>query len=557
MKSLALTLGLIIIKFTLLAQVAPDVYYVQFTDKNNSPYSIDNPSAFLTQRALERRERQQIPIVENDIPVNSNYLAGVASTGANLLFQTRWLNGVTIKTTNPDVLDAINALPYVQQVRSLEEQPLRQLIKEKEFFAVEEILPGQMPDFKSATSANEYNYGSGFGQISQINGIQLHNEGFKGEGMVIAVLDAGFIEVPTHIAFDSLWAQNRMLGTKDFVEPGGDVYSQSYHGTAVLSTIGSNVAGQLVGTAPRASFWLLRPEYVFSENLIEEYNWVSAAEFADSVGADVINSSLGYITFDMPQHNHTYEHMNGSTCIVTIGADIASAKGILVVNSAGNSGSNISFPYIGAPADGFDVFSIGAVDAGGNRAPFSSIGPTFDGRLKPDVMANGFGTALASSGNTFGNGSGTSFSSPIIAGMSACLWQANPEMTNMQIKEAIKMSADRSNNPDVFFGFGIPDYMLANSLLTTLDQQVPDKISLINAYPNPSSGGINLVTDKSVRSVSLFDLNGRLLYTTAIITNAERELNQMMQQIKAGVYVLRATGPKTSEEIRLIRLDSF
>lgn len=555
MKNLALTLGLIIIQLTVFAQVAPDVYYVQFTDKNNSPYSIDNPSAFLTQRALERRERQQIPVVENDIPVNSNYLAGVASTGANLLFQTRWLNGVTIETTNPDVLDAINALPYVQQVRSLEEQPLRQLIKEKDFFANELIVPGQMPEMKTVTGVNEFNYGSGFGQISQINGIQLHNDGYKGQGMVIAVLDAGFIEVPTHIAFDSLWAQNRILGTKDFVEPGGDVYTQSYHGTAVLSTIGSNVAGQLVGTAPWASFWLLRPEYVFSENLIEEYNWVSAAEFADSVGADVINSSLGYITFDMPQHNHTYEDMNGVTCVVTIGADIASTKGILVVNSAGNSGSNISFPYIGAPADGFDVFSIGAVDAGGNRAPFSSIGPTFDGRLKPDVMANGFGTALASSGNTFGNGSGTSFSSPIIAGMSACLWQANPEMTNMQIKEAVKMSADRANNPDVFFGFGIPDYMLANSLLTTLDQQVSVNKSLISVFPNPSSDRINLVTDKSVSSVSLFDLNGRLLYTSNTASSVEHELNQVLQQIKAGVYVLRASGSNTSEEIRLIRLD--
>lgn len=553
MKNTILVFGLLVLQLVSIAQIAPDRYYVQFTDKNNSPYSIDNPSAFLTQRAIDRRERQQILVNESDIPVNTEYLSGVAATGARLLFASRWLNGVTIETTDPSVLDAINALPYVFQVRGLEEQPLKQQIKEKEFFAAELINPGQPPVIKSTAGMNDYNYGSGNDQISQINGIPLHNEGFKGEGMVIAVLDAGFIEVPTHIAFDSLWAGNRILGAKDFVEPGGDVYTQSYHGTAVLSTIGSNVSGQLVGTAPRASFWLLRPEYVFSENLIEEYNWVSAAEFADSVGADVINSSLGYITFDMPQHNHTYSHMDGSTCIVTIGADIASSKGILVVNSAGNSGSNMSFPYIGAPADGFDVFSIGAVDAGGNRAPFSSIGPTFDGRIKPDVMATGFGTALASSNNSFGNGSGTSFSSPIIAGMSACLWQANPNMTNMQIKEAIKMSADKANSPDVYFGFGIPDYMLANSLLTTLDQQKPEKKSLIRVFPNPSSSLINLIPDKDVEWVSMYDINGKLLFRGTAQSMLESEFSKVWEQLGAGVYLLRAIGKNSAEDIRIIK----
>ncbi len=555
MKSTLLVLGLLLVQLVSFAQIAPDRYYVQFTDKNNSPYSIDNPSAFLTQRALDRRERQQIPVHENDIPVNTEYLSGVAATGARLLFATRWLNGVTIETTDPAVLDAINALPYVFQIRGLEDQPLKQQIKEKEFFSAEVIIPGQSPVIKSATGINDYNYGSGQDQISQINGISLHNEGFKGEGMVIAVLDAGFIEVPTHIAFDSLWANNRILGTKDFVEPGGDVYTQSYHGTAVLSTIGSNASGQLVGTAPRASFWLLRPEYVFSENLIEEYNWVSAAEFADSIGADIINSSLGYITFDMPQHNHTYSHMDGSTCIVTIGADIASSKGILVVNSAGNSGSNMSFPYIGAPADGFDVFSIGAVDAGGNRAPFSSIGPTFDGRIKPEVMATGFGTALASSNNSFGNGSGTSFSSPIIAGMSACLWQANPSMTNMQIKEAVKLSADKANNPDVYFGYGIPDYMLANSLLTTLDKQKPEKKSLISVYPNPASSMINLIADNEVDWFALYDINGKLLFSADAQTLTQSEFNKVWGQVEAGIYVLKAKGKNSVEDLRVVKIN--
>jgi serine protease AprX len=550
---LGLFLFLITIDHNLKGQIAPDRYYVQFTDKNNSPYSIDNPSAFLTERAIERRENQQISILDNDIPVNPQYLSGVSATGANLLFQTRWLNGVTIETSNQAVLDEINALPYVASIRGLVEQPLKHLIKEKDFFANESIQTVSSNNLKNGSSENAYNYGMGLDQITQINGVPLHNLGFKGEGMVIAILDGGFSEVPTHIAFDSLWAENRILGTKDFNVPGGDVFTESYHGTAVLSTIGSNVSGQLVGTAPRASFWLLRPEYVFSENLIEEYHWVSAAEFADSVGADVINSSLGYITFDMPQHDHTYEDMNGNTCIVTIGADIASSKGVLVVNSAGNSGGNASYPYVGAPADGFEVFSIGAVSADGVRAAFSSIGPTFDDRIKPDVMGRGFGTALASSNNSFGNGSGTSFSSPVIAGMSTCLWQANPTMTNMQIKDAIKQSADRASSPDVFYGFGIPDYMLAHSILTIINQQTDDEKSLIKVYPNPSNSFVKIEISNEVKGLSIYDLNGRLLIDLIRNGTVLTSFESFYYTLKSGVYVIKVSGESQTQTTKIIK----
>ncbi len=550
---LSVIIFFITIESNLIGQIAPDRYYVQFTDKNNSPYSIDNPSAFLTERAIERRQNQQIPIQDNDLPVNPQYLSGVMATGANLLFQTRWLNGVTIETSDQSVLDEINALPYVASIRGLVEQPLNQQIKEKDFFANESIQSVLAENLKNGSSVNVYNYGLGLDQITQINGVPLHNLGYKGEGMVIAILDGGFSEVPTHIAFDSLWAENRILGTKDFNEPGGDVFTESYHGTAVLSTIGSNVAGQLVGTAPRASFWLLRPEYVFTENLIEEYHWVSAAEFADSVGADVINSSLGYITFDLPQHDHTYEDMNGSTCIVTIGADIASSKGVLVVNSAGNSGGNVSFPYVGAPADGFDVFSIGAVSADGVRAAFSSIGPTYDDRIKPDVMGRGFGTALASSNNSFGNGSGTSFSSPVIAGMSACLWQANPTMTNLQIKDAIKQSADRATSPDVFYGFGIPDYMLAHSILTIIDQQPDVEKSLVKVYPNPSSSFITIELGEEVNGLSIYDLNGRLLFELIRNGIVLTSFESFYYTLKSGVYVIKVTDKSQVQTVKIIK----
>lgn len=553
MRGLSL-LTLVLMSQMLFAQIAPDTYYVQFSDKNNSPFSIDNPSAFLSQRAIERRQKQQIAIIQNDIPVNPQYLTGVAGTGADLLYATKWLNGVTITTTSQDVLDAVNALPYVVSVRALTDQPLKQQIKEKAYFQQESYGPLSLPSTKSVEALDAYDYGSGYTQINQINGIPLHNMGFRGEEMVIAILDGGFIEVPTHQAFDSLWINNQILGHKDFVHPGGDVFTESYHGTAVLSTIGSNVAGQLVGTAPKASFWLLRSEYVLAENLIEEYNWVSAAEFADSVGADVINSSLGYITFDMPEWDHTYEDMDGNTCIVTIGADLASSKGILVVNSAGNSGSDFSYPYIGAPADGVNVFSIGAVDGGGNRASFSSIGPTFDGRIKPDVMAMGQGTAVATSGNSFSNGSGTSFSSPVTAGMSTCLWQANPTFTNLQIKEAIKQSGNYASAPDAYYGYGIPDYVLANSLLTVIDQPSSGQENLVQVYPNPVNETIQITIKAGAEALRLLDINGRLLNTFTDEATMSASAMKAINGLKPGVYFIQVMMGAQTQTRKLIKL---
>jgi hypothetical protein len=537
---------------SLQAQIAPDTYYVQFTDKIGSPYSINNPGAFLTQRAIQRRVKQNIDIVENDIPVNPQYLAGVAATGANLLFPTKWLNGVTIQTSSQQVLDAIAALPYVLSIKALSEEPLKQAIKKKLFDEGVEIFDSNTwAETKSGMGL--YDYGTGFNQINQINGIPLHANGFRGEGMVIAVLDGGFTGVDTHIAFDSIRMNGQILGTKDFTQPGGNVYTESTHGNAVLSTIASNRPGQLIGTAPKASFWLLKSEYVLSEHLIEEYNWVSAAEFADSVGVDIINSSLGYIDFDWPQWNHSYSHMNGQTAIVTIGAEIAASKGILVVNSAGNSGNNSSFPYIGAPADGFNVFSIGAVNASGARASFSSVGPTFDGRIKPDIMAQGQGTALTGSNNNFTFGNGTSFSSPIIAGMAACLWQMKPNFTNLQIKQAIMQSGSTSANPSNTFGYGIPDFVAAANLLTSIDTGQQDS-RLLLAYPNPFTTEIQIALNElRPLNITLTDMFGRQLFRMLLTDVNKLLLVDELRKLSAGTYFLRVNGPESSQQIKLIK----
>lgn len=462
--------------FNLISQVAPDKYWVKFTDKNNSPYSINNPEAFLSPKAIDRRNAQGIAILENDLPVNSTYIQGVANTGATVLNVSKWYNSVTVYTTSQSVIDAINLLPYVLSV-----EKGKYIVKpeksEKPFFKNESY--GEIPEenlILGPASGESYNYGAAYNQINMLNGIPMHDLGFDGTGMTIAILDAGFLNTNIIDAFDSLWNNGQILGTRDFVSPlAPDIFGSHSHGTSVLSTIGANLPGQMVGTAPKADFWLLRSEDGATEYLIEELNWVSAAEFADSVGADVINSSLGYTTFDDPSQDHTYQDMDGNTTPITIGADLAASKGMIVVNSAGNSGGS-SWQYIGAPADGDSVFSIGAVTASGNYASFSSTGPTFDGRIKPNVVAQGSGSTIISaySGNVT-TGSGTSFSSPITAGMVACLWQAHQNKRNTQIMEAIEQSATLAGSPNYLLGYGIPDYFDAH---TTLSAPVTYNFSL-------------------------------------------------------------------------------
>ena len=460
MKKIYLLLIITLISVISISQVAPDKYVVTFTDKNDSPYSISNPEEFLSQKALDRRTAHGIVIVENDLPVNPQYLESVAGTGVTMLNASKWFNCVTIYTTDQDALNTINGFSFVESVeKSGSSKAAGKKLNEKPFFSKEWL--SSVPEsglYKSLTAGNSYDYGAATNQIQMLNGDVLHDMGYDGNGMTIAVLDAGFLNVDELSAFDSLWTNGQILGYMDFVEPNNpNIFNSHTHGCMVLSTMGANLPGQMVGTAPKADYWLLRSEEDYSnnhiENLIEEYNWVSAAEFADSVGADVINSSLGYTTFDDPSQDHTYDDMDGNTTPITIGADMAVSKGMIVVNSAGNSG-NSSWFYIGAPADGDSVFSIGAVDGSGNIAGFSSHGPTFDGRIKPNVVAQGSGTAIIDPGNgsvTFGGG--TSFSSPITAGMVACLWQANPYKRNTEIMEAIQASGSLANEPNNQMGY--------------------------------------------------------------------------------------------------------
>ncbi len=554
MKRNLLLLFLTGIIFSSTAQIAPDKYYIQFTDKNNSPYSIDNPSEFLTQRALDRRDRQGIPISENDIPVNPQYLQGVAAIGVEMLNPTRWLNGVTVFTEDPGLIDQIEALPYVSG--ALKFNYTKNFNNDK-FKKIQVDSPNGNPDTRNNNSTNSLDYGLAYGQIDQLNGIPLHDDGFQGQGMVIAVLDAGFVGADVHPIFDSLWDNNKILGTKDFVYMGGNVFTDHEHGKMVLSCMGANSPGEMVGTAPAADYWLLRSEEGPHENVIEEYNWVSAAEFADSVGADVINSSLSYIDFDMPEWDHFPEEMDGNTAIATIGADLAAAKGILVFNSAGNSYPEIT--WLGAPADGDSVFTVGAVDLNNQRASFSSTGPTADGRIKPSAMACGAGATIAVGNSGISvSGYGTSFSSPIMAGMSTCLWQSHPEMSVMEVQEAIMESGSYANNPDSFMGWGIPNFNGADSILTAIQPPSFDA-ELLTATPNPFLNRlhvtVNIDSAENI-SVELISLSGEIVLSreySLTKDNNKFDLTSGIHSLAQGVYFLKVVTKHKTAVLKVIK----
>jgi serine protease AprX len=567
MKNFLLTIASLLFFATATAQIYPNKYFISFTDKDNSPYSIDNPHEFLSQRSIDRRVRYGIPVDFYDLPVNPQYLQAVEDIGVELINPTKWLNGVTVFTTDPSKITQIEALPFVNsafKVAKLEGTRSKARFDEDISLNKPGVMNATLAnvdgDLKQSGAIHSLNYGQGFNQIDMINGIPLHDDGFQGQGMLIGVLDAGFTSTDVMGAFDSLYMNGRILGTRDFVSGGENVYHGSSHGTAVLSTMGGNLPGQLVGTAPAASYLLIRTEDVASEYIIEEYNWATGAEYADSIGADVLNTSLGYIGFDDPSQSHQYSHMDGNTTPITIAADRAASRGMVVVNSAGNSGNSSSWPWIGAPADGDSVFSIGAVGANGVRAGFSSIGPTYDGRIKPDVMAQGASTVIASSSGGTSTSSGTSFSSPIIAGMTACLWQTDLSLTNMELIEAIKSSGNSASNPDNFYGWGIPDYVVARLTLSTFDPDLVKNPGDMRIYPNPFDDMVNIVyhsQDTQAISVEVYNIAGINVYSGRSV-RLKGGLNHFevngLGHLKKGVYLVKVFADNKMSSAKIVKM---
>jgi len=428
-------------------------YIIQFTNKGGNAHSLSNPSTFLSAAALERRQLHGIPLDSTDLPVTAAYIEAVKATGdVTVINASKWLNSLSIQTTDAAALEKIKALPFVKVATPIAKQ------QKLSAAPADERNPLKKMGILSLNQTSEipFNYGTAATQINIHNGNFLHNLGLRGQGMRIGMLDAGYRSYNTLKAFDSINTNGQVIETWDFVARHAAVAEDHAHGMQCLSIIAANVPGQFVGSAPKASFYLYRTEDSGSEFPIEEHNWVCAAERVDSAGGQIISSSLGYATFDDASLNHTYVDMNGDKTMAAIGADLAAQKGMLVVIAAGNEGQG-TWKYIMTPADGDSVLTVGAVDKAGNIAPFSSYGPTADGRVKPDVVSVGAGTTIQNTNNTIGSGNGTSFACPNMAGLAACLWQGFPKASNMRIIEALRLAGSQVNNPDNRMGYGIPD----------------------------------------------------------------------------------------------------
>ena len=549
MRKFYLFITLLIIGVNVFAQtqVAPDKYWVQFADKNNTLYSIERPEEFLSERAIQRRVKYGVAFDEKDIPVNPSYIEAVENAGATILNPSKWLNGVTVETYDDSVIEAIEKLPFVKKTRALYDEPLKQLLKE------ESLLYETNIETIVKTDVYRNHYGSAYTQIELLNGVSLHELGYRGEGMWIGICDSGYQGADVHDVFQNMRDENRLLGTKDFVYKNGIVYSDDHHGTACLSLMAGYMPDTYVGTAPKASYFLCRTENINSENVIEEYNWVSAAEFLDSLGIDVISTSLGYITFDDVQENHDYADFDGKTCVITIGAEIASSRGILCVAAAGNEGDT-QFPYIGAPGDGKNVLTVGGVKADGQKTGFSSIGPTYDGRIKPDVMSFAYAVSVASPSGDFFESNGTSFAAPSLAGLAACFWQARNAVPENKIREVIKQSADNYSTPNGEYGYGIPDFKKALDMLNLENCDIFDEKSMFSVFPNPSNGVVELKLNSAENvSVQVFDVIGKMIYLYDNHCFDLQNVNAFLSSLNEGTYFVRVVGDKFSQISKLIK----
>jgi len=524
---------LLIICSNLPAKAQYSRYIIQLKNKNGTPYSLTNPSEYLSPRAIQRRTKQNIKIDSSDLPINPAYLDSIKQVpNLMILNYSKWLNQVLVKITDSAALSEINDLAFVKQVSPValaaNNYPIDSIqIKVNKahiYHRYESITGENQTENIQGASQNYFDYATAYTQIHIHHGEFLHNLGFHGEGICIAILDAGFFQYLSNPAFDSVRQNNQVLGTYDYVNLKQSVNEENSHGAYCFSIIAANEPGQMVGSAPKAMFWLFKTEDVSSEYPVEEQNWIAAAEFADSAGADLISTSLGYAYFDDPSFDLDYSERDGHESMISKAANFAVGKGMIVTVSAGNSGDDPDeTKYVDCPADADSVLTIGAINSQGAIASFSSWGPNASGQLKPDVVSVGEGTTIAAPNGMPVSGSGTSFSNPNLAGLIACLWQAFPDFTNHDIIDAVRRSSDRYAHPDEQYGYGIPDFSKAYLLLENKRQFLHFIATMgdqwISVYPVPFNNYFTVVFKSSVNgkaNLQLLDATGRIIETKSI-----------------------------------------
>jgi len=516
-------------------------YRVYFRDKGDYNSAGFLPSDLLSERAILRREKEGIIVPDfRDLPVFNEYIDQVTSLGYNLHCTSKWMNTALFKTMQPiDPATLLQGLPFVTDVKTVKAPGEKSLLMNKLDYSTDQagLAPFDRP-------------------VTMVNGRVLHNSAFDGKGILIAVLDGGFAFADIISSLNALHLRKGVIKTFDFVNNSGYVYDYHTHGTAVLSIIAGKIDGIIAGTAPGADFLLLRTEDTGSEFPVEEDFWVAAAEYADSAGADIISSSLGYFIFDDPGLNYKFTDLDGNSTFITRAADIAASKGILVFNSAGNE-RNKDWVRIVAPSDGDSVIAVGAVDGDGIISVFSSAGPSSDGRIKPDFSTMGVSVTIQTSAFAVTRSDGTSFSCPVLSGMTACLMQAVPDAANSRIIDALRSSSDRFNNPDSLYGYGIPDMALALTKLQDLYIHIPDNESVVS--PNPTPGEIDVVFKEPPGQilVEIFSSSGVLIFRKDFTEYAGRRLRLSALSMAArGIYFMRlrtGTGIYLHKIIKLTR----
>ena len=520
-------------------------YLVLFKDKVGTPFTIAQPQQFLSQRSINRRLKQNIAITTKDLPVNPNYLTQIKQTGAKVWFSSRWLNAALVQADTAQ-LTAIKKLSFFKSVEF------------NKLLANARIAGGN--DLKNKFGTEAFDYGSSATQIQMLGVDVMHDKGFHGEGILIGILDAGFQNSNTNSAMALIFAENRVIATYDFVKKETSVYEDDSHGNNVFSIMSSYLPTSLIGPAYKASYALIRTEDAATETRVEEANWLFGAEYADSLGVDVINSSLGYSEFDNPADNYVYANMDGKTTLVTRAADWAAGVGMVVVASAGNEGAD-SWKYITAPADADSILAVGAVNGFQARGSFSSFGPSADGRVKPDVAAMGVSTVLSSPSSNVVIGNGTSYSSPLIAALAAGFWQAYPYLTAMQVIDCIKKAGSVYSSPNTRVGYGIPTFaraaVIAETQYALLSCCVPLQFDKVNIYPNPVIDDITIqCSDTQIGKsafVQILNLSGQSLYQGSLAISDKNQNWKLPISLPSGSYLLLIQNNTMNQSVKFIK----
>jgi hypothetical protein len=503
-KFLSTAIFLVALTFSTNAQTSK--YFIKFKNKNGTPYSVSTPSAYLSSQAINRRTQYSVPIDQTDLPVTPSYVTQVDNVpNVSIRYTSKWLNGVMIVTTSTAAINTINSFSFV--LSSTPANATRPL-------APIEDKTGVEAQAKETAQTFSYNHGGSYWQNHQLGVDCLHNQGFRGQGMTIAVLDDGFSNADVNPVFDSLRNRGGILGTQDFVDGGQSVYEDDQHGAMVLSCMAAIKPGVIMGSAPRANYWLLRTEDANTETPSEEYNWVRGAEFADSAGADILTTSLGYNTFNNASQDHTFNDLDGKTVPMSIAATMASRKGLFVLNAAGNGGGS-SWSLISIPADADSICTVGAIDSTGNVAFFSSTGPTADGRIKPDLVARGVASWVSYPSGNCGPNNGTSFATPILAGAVACFWQAHKTWNNMKILDTLRQTASNASSPNNQRGWGTPNMCAIPAGLNEINI---DRVEFV-VWPNPATNHINLRFEAPTGQalpISVYNYIGELVISQTI-----------------------------------------